>query len=136
MHRTLRHSGRIQPNPANIRYCFLKFNFFSRTAPTQTNKDICTGITCADPGIFVRGSGGGGGPGSSTYFTVYRGAQWFYYTFSRGGVHFFPGGGGPNAISIETHIHVHVTITCDFPGGSGPLSTSGSQMYNVAFWHE
>ena len=27
-------------------------------------------------------------------------------------------------ISIETHIHV--TITCDFPGGSGPLSTSGS----------
>ena len=29
-------------------------------------------------------------------------------------------------ISIETHIHVHVTITCDFPGGSGPLSTSGS----------
>ena len=27
-------------------------------------------------------------------------------------------------ISIETHIHV--TVTCDFPGGSGPLSTSGS----------
>ena len=27
-------------------------------------------------------------------------------------------------ISIETHIHV--TITCDFPGGSEPLSTSGS----------
>ena len=27
-------------------------------------------------------------------------------------------------ISIETHIHV--TITCDFPEGSGSLSTSGS----------
>ena len=42
---------------------------FSSTALTQPNttKDICTGTPCADPGIFVSG---GGGPGSSTYFTV------------------------------------------------------------------
>ena len=53
-----------------------------------------------------------------------------------GGVHFFPGGGSKLLISIETHIHVHATITCDFPGGSGPYPTLDPQMYNVAFWHE
>ena len=54
----------------------------------------------------------------------------------------FPGGGGSNffqegvqmLISIETHIHV--TVTCDFPGGSGPLSTSGSANVQCAFWHK
>ena len=49
---------------------------------------------------FQRGGGGGGGEA----------------TFARG-VQLFPGGGGGG--SIETH------ITCDFPGGSGPLSPSG-----------
>ena len=93
-----------------------KFNFFSLTAPTQTNKDICTGTTCADSGFFVGGGGFKGGPGSSTYFTVYRGVQWFYDTFSRGVL---------MPISIETHI----TITCDFPGGGGvwtPYSPSAT----------
>ena len=59
---------------------------FSRTASTQTNKDICTRITCEDPGIiFVGGGGGGGGvqaPQLILQFT--EGVQWFYYTFSRG----------------------------------------------------
>ena len=96
-----------------------KFNFFFRTAPTQTNKDICTETTCADSGFFCQGEGG---LGSSTYFTVYIGVQWFYYTFSRGGPTFSRR--VQMLISIETHIHA--TITCDFPGGSGPLSTSGS----------
>ena len=48
---------------------------FSRTTSTQTNnKDICTGTTYMHGSrIFL--SGGGGGPGYSTYFTVYRGGQ-------------------------------------------------------------
>ena len=107
-----------------------KFNFFSRTAPTQTNKDICTETTCADPGNFLSGvwGGGGWGPGSLSYFTVYRGVQWFYYTFSRGG-------GVQMPISIETHI----TITCDFPGGWGsgpPIPLLDPHMDNVTVWHE
>ena len=41
----------------------------------------------------------------------------------------FPRGGGP----IETHI----TITCDFPGGSGhPIPPLDQHMDIVAFWHE
>ena len=36
-------------------------------------------------------------------------------------------------ISIETRI----TITCDFPGGSGPhIPPLDPHMDNVAFWHE
>ena len=102
---------------------------FSRTALTQTNKDICTRRTCEDPGIFCQG-GGGWRPGSSTYFTVYRGGggvQWLYYTFD-------PGGGGVQMlISIETHI----TIICDFPGGVWtPYPPLDPHMDNVAFWHE
>ena len=46
-------------------------------------------------------------------------------TFSRGGVQML--------ISIETHI----TITCDFPWGSGhPILPLDPHMDNVAFWHE
>ena len=78
--------------------------------------------------IFLSGGGGGGGgPGSSTYFT--EGVQWSYYTFSRGGggVQLFPGG-FQLLISIETHI----TITCDFPGGSG----THIPLWIRTFWHE
>ena len=60
-----------------------------------------------------------------------EGVQWFYYTFSRGGGRgpTFSRGGGP----IETHI----TITCDFPGGSGPpIPPPDPHMDIVAFWHE
>ena len=94
-----------------------QFQLFSRAASTQNNnKDICTRTTCTDPGIFVRG----GGPGFSTYFTVYRGGPMVLLhifqgvgvsNFSRGG-----GGGFQLLISIETH------ITCDFPGGPDPIS--------------
>ena len=36
-------------------------------------------------------------------------------------------------IPIETHI----TITCDFPGGSGPpIVPLDPHMDNVEFWHE
>ena len=37
-------------------------------------------------------------------------------------------------ISIETHIHV--SITCDFPGGLDPYPPLDPQMYNVAIWHK
>ena len=75
---------------------------------------------------------------SSTYFTVNRGVQWFYYrednSFSKdpervqyfpGGSNFFLGGGGGGGgvqmlISIETH------MTCDFPGVRTPYPHSGS----------
>ena len=50
-----------------------------------------------------------------------EGVQWVYLTLFRGG--------GP----IETHI----TITCDFPGGSGPpIPPLDPHMDIVAFWHE
>ena len=107
---------------------------------------ICFGrkirrLTCADPGIFVRG--GGGGPGQSDknklwqrfFFLVlslfYRSQMVNFkeiYHFSRcqrgptftrgGGGPTFSRGGGSNCLfPIETH------ITCDFPGGGpDPLS--------------
>ena len=85
-------------------------------------------ITCADPGIFVRG---GGGPGqsdkkssdnfffffflSSAYSTEVKwliSKKTIIFQGSRG-VQLFPGGGGGSncLFPIETH------ITCDFPGG-------------------
>ena len=58
-----------------------------------------------------------------------EGVQWFYHTFSRGGLTFSRGRG-----TIETHI----TITCNFPGGwSGPpIPPLDPHMDIVAFWHE
>ena len=48
------------------------------------------------------------------------------------GVHLLPGG-VLMLISLETHI----TITCDFPGGSGPpIPPLDPHMDNVAFWQE
>ena len=62
--------------------------------------------------FFVRG-GGGGFTAPQLILQFKEGVQWFNYTFSRGGGGpTFSRGGGP----IETHI----TITCDFSGGSGP----------------
>ena len=55
-----------------------------------------------------------------------------FITHFPGGSNFIQGGGVQLLISIETHI----TITCDFPGGSGPLSPLDPHMDNVAFWHE
>ena len=71
-----------------------KFNFFSRTTSTQTNnKDICTGTTYMH-GSRILLSVGGGDPGSSTYFTVYRGGPMVILHIFQGGVQLFPGGGG------------------------------------------
>ena len=75
-------------------------------------------LTCADPGIFVRGRG----PGQTDKKVL---TTFFFYHFSRfqrgsnifqGGSNFFQGGGSKRLFPIETH------ISCDFPGGgSGPL---------------
>ena len=104
--------------------------FCSRTASTQThNKDICTGKTCADPGIFCV-CGGGGGPGSSTYYTVYRG--------SNGYITHFPGGWGDPAFSrgvqLLITIETNITTTCDFPGrGLDPLAPLWIRTWTT--WH-
>ena len=64
-----------------------------------TNRINTCNQTCADPGIFVRGAGGGVGLGSGQSDKKH---------FQGGGSNFFQGG------PIET------PITCDFSGGSGP----------------
>ena len=83
--------------------------------------------------IFLS-EGGGGGPGSSAYFTEYIKRGWgpMFFTHFPGRVQLFPGGGVQMLISIETHI----TTTCDFPGD--PLSPPplDSHMGNVEFRHE
>ena len=80
--------------------------------------------------IFCQGGGGGGVQAPQLILQFTEGVQWFYYTFSRGGSYFFLGGGVQMLISIETHI----TITCDFPGGSGPpIPPLDPHMDNVAF---
>ena len=63
-----------------------KFNFFPEQHQRKPTKTFVPGQHARIQEIFCPGGGGGGCPGSSTtYFTVYRGVQWFYYTFSRGG---------------------------------------------------
>ena len=110
----------------------VEIQLFSSTASTQPNttKDICTGTPCADPGIFCWGGGCWGVQAPQLILQFKEGVQWFYYTFSRGGgVPTFSRGGGP----IETHI----TMTFDFPGGSGPpIPPLDPHMDIVAFWHE
>ena len=105
-----------------------KFNFFFQNS-TNTNQQrhLYRDNMRRSRKFFVGGDGRGWGPGSLTYFTVYRGVQWFYCTFSRGGVQM--------PISIESHI----TITCDLPGGWGsgpPIPLLDPHMDNVTVWHE
>ena len=71
-----------------------KINIFSSTASTQPNttKDICTRTPCADPGIFCPG-GGGEVQAPQLILQFKEGVQWFYYTFTGGGVQLFPGMG-------------------------------------------
>ena len=98
--------------------------FFQNSTNTNQQRHLYRDNMRGSRKFFV---GVGGGPGSLTYFAVYRGVQWFYYTFSRGGVQM--------PISIETHI----TITCDFPGGWGsgpPIPLLDPHMDNVTVWHE
>ena len=79
--------------------------------------------------IFCQGWGGGGGKVQAPQLILQ------FKEGSNAFITHFPGGppfsrrGGP----IETHI----TITCDFPGGSGPpISPLDPHMDIVAFWHE
>ena len=60
------------------------------------------------------GGGGGGVQAPQLILQFKEGVQWFYYTFSRGG------GGVPTFSRSGAPIETHITITCDFPGGSGP----------------
>ena len=94
-------------------------------------------ITCADPGIFVRG-----GPGQSDKKSSDNVLCCFFvlslffrrqmvnfkenYHFSRfQGVQLFPGGGGGSYCLFPIEAH----ITCDFPGGPGPpVPPSGSAL--------
>ena len=104
---------------------------FSRTASTQTNKHICTGTTCSDPENFCQGVGKESRL-LNLFYSLQRGSNGFITHFP-GGSNFFQGGGVQMLISIETHI----TINCDFPGGSGPpIPPLDLHMDNVVFWHE
>ena len=84
-------------------------------------------LTCADPGIFVKGGPGQSAKKSSDNFFFFLVLSLFYrsqmvnfkeiYHLSRfqRGSNFFQGGGSNCLWTIETH------ITCDFSGGSaGP----------------
>ena len=94
-----------------------KFNFFPEQHQHKPTKTFVPGQHARIQEIFVRGTGGGGVQATQLILQFTEGVQWFYYTFSKGGSNFFQGGGGVQMlISIETHI----TITCDFPEGSGP----------------
>ena len=65
--------------------------------------------------IFLSGGGGGGGGGSlllNLFYSLKRG--------SNGLITHFPGGGGPTFSRGGGPIETHITITCDFSGGSGP----------------
>ena len=81
---------------------------------------------------FLSGGGGWGGwvQAPQLILQFKEGVQWFFYTFSRGGGPTFSRGGGP----IETNITI--TISCDFPGGSGPpIPPLDPHMDIVAVWH-
>ena len=69
-------------------------------------------MTCADPGIFVRGGGGGGGGPGQPDKKVNLEESYHFSRFQRE-YKIFRGGGSNCLLPIETH------ITCDFPGGWG-----------------
>ena len=69
-------------------------------------------------------SGGGGGPGSSTHFTVNRGGPMVLLHIFQGGPTFSSGGGGgPNA---NFYRYPYNNNLCFSKGGLDPLSPSGS----------
>ena len=97
-----------------------KFNFFPEQHQHKPTKTFVPGQHARIQEFFVRGMGVQA-PQLILQFT--EGSNDFITHFPGGGP-IFSRGGVQMLISIETHIHV--TITCDFSGGSGPLSTSGS----------
>ena len=63
-----------------------------------------------------------------------------FYSFKRGSNGFikhFPGGGGPIFSRGRSLIETHITIKCDFPGGSGPpIPPLDPHIDIVAFLHK
>ena len=104
-----------------------------------TIKTFVQGQHARIQGFFVRWGGGGGGGGGGgvqapqliLQFT--EGVQWLYYTFS----FFQGGGGGGGGVQLLISIETHMTITLDFPGGSGPpIPPLDPHMDNVAFLYK
>ena len=81
--------------------------------------------------IFLSGGGGGGGGGSMLLNLIYslqRGSNG-YITHFPGGSNFFQGGGG--GVQLPFSIETHITIICDFQGGSEPIYPSGSAHFGT-----
>ena len=72
---------------------------------------------------FLSGGGGGGEGGEwgsrllNLFYSLKRGSNGFITHFPAGGG---GGGGGPTFSRDGGPIETHITITGDFPGGSGP----------------
>ena len=107
-----------------------KFNFFSEQHqhnPTSP-KIFVPGHHARIQEFFVGGGGGGGGSRLlNLFYSLKRGSNGLLHIFQGGPT--YSRGGGP----IENHF----TITCVFPGGSGPpIPPLDPHMDIVAFWHE
>ena len=107
----------------------LRFVYFFHAAPLRL-------LSCADPGIFVRGGGGGvqvnpTKKALTTFFfsphlilqksNVYFQRKLSFFKVQEG-VQLFPGGGGGPTFSREGSnclFPIEPHMTCDFPGGSG-----------------
>ena len=92
-----------------------KINFFQNSINTNQQRHLYQ-----DPGIFCQGD-----PGTSTYFTVYRGGPMvLLHIFQGGGSNFLQGGGrGPNANSYRNPYNYNLWFSRGFwtpyrPSGS------------------
>ena len=106
-----------------------KFNFFSQYSinTTQHHQVFVQGHHAQIQEFFVEGGGVCGGSRLlNLFYCLKRGSNGFITQFpGGGGGPTFSRGGGP----IETHI----TITCDFSRGSGPLSPLRIRTWTL--WH-
>ena len=82
-------------------------------------------ISCADPGIFVRGGGGGPGPTANIFFLVLN----LFYSFTEGVQWFISEkviilqgfrGGPAFSMGVQLLIFIETHILLIFQGGSGP----------------
>ena len=93
-----------------------KFNFFPEQHQHKPTKTFVPGQHARIQDFFCQGEGGGSRL-HNLFYSLQRGSNGFITHFPGVSNFFQVGGGGVQMlISIETHI----TITCDFPGGSGP----------------
>ena len=110
-----------------------KFNFFlvqHQHNPTPP-KIFVPGHHARIQEFFIPGGGGGGGGSRllNLFYSLKRGSNGF--------ITHFPGGDGSNFFQGWGPIETHKTITCDFPGGSGPpIPPLDLHMDIMAFWHE